>query len=79
MKYYEGADGLIAVGSGAGGHAGTTSPFALIQEIRNYSSFWSYSFIWSISTVSINILIYVIMLLNFILYREKCIYFLLKS
>jgi nitronate monooxygenase len=30
----KGADGLIAVASGAGGHAGTISPFALIQEIR---------------------------------------------
>lgn len=32
----KGADGLIAVASGAGGHAGTTSPFALIQEIREW-------------------------------------------
>jgi nitronate monooxygenase len=30
----KGADGLIAVAAGAGGHAGTKSPFALIQEIR---------------------------------------------
>jgi len=30
----KGADGLIAVASGAGGHAGTWSPFALVQEIR---------------------------------------------
>jgi nitronate monooxygenase len=30
----KGADGLIAVAAGAGGHAGTTSPFALLQEIR---------------------------------------------
>ncbi|MEM6971260.1 MAG: nitronate monooxygenase family protein [Pseudomonadota bacterium] len=30
----KGADGLIAVAAGAGGHAGTTSPFALAQEIR---------------------------------------------
>ncbi len=30
----KGADGLIAVATGAGGHAGTQSPFALIQEIR---------------------------------------------
>ncbi|OJF92691.1 NAD(P)H-dependent flavin oxidoreductase [Pararhizobium antarcticum] len=30
----KGADGLIAVATGAGGHAGTLSPFALIQEIR---------------------------------------------
>lgn len=30
----KGADGLIAVASGAGGHAGPKSPFALIQEIR---------------------------------------------
>jgi nitronate monooxygenase len=29
-----GADGLVAVAAGAGGHAGTRSPFALIQEIR---------------------------------------------
>lgn len=32
----KGADGLIAVASGAGGHAGTQSPFALIQEIRTW-------------------------------------------
>jgi nitronate monooxygenase len=32
----KGADGLIAVASGAGGHAGTTSPFALVQEIRRW-------------------------------------------
>ena len=32
----KGADGLIAVATGAGGHAGTTSPFALIQEIREW-------------------------------------------
>ncbi|HEX4510735.1 MAG TPA: nitronate monooxygenase family protein [Burkholderiaceae bacterium] len=30
----KGADGLIAVAAGAGGHAGTKSPFALLQEIR---------------------------------------------
>ena len=30
----KGADGLIAVAAGAGGHAGTLSPFALLQEIR---------------------------------------------
>ena len=30
----KGADGLIAVATGAGGHAGTWSPFALVQEIR---------------------------------------------
>lgn len=30
----KGADGLIAVAAGAGGHAGTISPFALIEEIR---------------------------------------------
>ncbi|MDB5456060.1 MAG: 2-nitropropane dioxygenase [Caulobacter sp.] len=30
----KGADGLIPVAAGAGGHAGTLSPFALIQEIR---------------------------------------------
>lgn len=34
----KGADGLIAVAAGAGGHAGTLSPFALIQEIR---AWWS--------------------------------------
>src|ERR1700761_6263837 len=32
----KGADGLIAVAAGAGGHAGTTSPFALVQEIREW-------------------------------------------
>ena len=32
----KGADGLIAVAAGAGGHAGTTSAFALIQEIRQW-------------------------------------------
>lgn len=32
----KGADGLIAVAAGAGGHAGTTSPFALVQEIRGF-------------------------------------------
>jgi nitronate monooxygenase len=32
----KGADGLIAVAAGAGGHAGTTSPFALVQEIRRW-------------------------------------------
>lgn len=30
----KGADGLVAVAAGAGGHAGTTSPFALLREIR---------------------------------------------
>ncbi|MDB5714458.1 MAG: nitronate monooxygenase [Sphingomonadales bacterium] len=30
----KGADGLVAVAAGAGGHAGTISPFALVQEIR---------------------------------------------
>lgn len=30
----KGADGLIAVAAGAGGHAGSLSPFALVQEIR---------------------------------------------
>jgi nitronate monooxygenase len=34
----KGADGLIAVCAGAGGHAGTLSPFALVDEIRG---FWS--------------------------------------
>lgn len=32
----KGADGLIAVATGAGGHAGTLSPFALVQEIREW-------------------------------------------
>lgn len=31
-----GVDGIIAVGAGAGGHAGTQSPFALIREIREF-------------------------------------------
>lgn len=30
----KGADGIIAVAAGAGGHAGVTSPFALVQEVR---------------------------------------------
>jgi nitronate monooxygenase len=34
----KGADGLIAVAAGAGGHAGTLSPFALVQEIRQWFS-----------------------------------------
>jgi nitronate monooxygenase len=34
----KGADGLIAVAAGAGGHAGTWSPFALMQEIRSWFS-----------------------------------------
>jgi nitronate monooxygenase len=32
----KGADGLIAVAAGAGGHAGAQSPFALVQEIREW-------------------------------------------
>ena len=32
----KGADGIIAVAAGAGGHAGRWSPFALIQEIRKW-------------------------------------------
>lgn len=32
----KGADGLIAVAAGAGGHAGMLSPFALVQEIREW-------------------------------------------
>lgn len=32
----KGADGLIAVAAGAGGHAGTQSPFALLREIREW-------------------------------------------
>lgn len=37
MKALEkGADGLIAVAAGAGGHAGKISPFALVQEIREF-------------------------------------------
>ncbi|MEZ5001412.1 MAG: nitronate monooxygenase family protein [Chitinophagales bacterium] len=31
-----GVDGLIAVAGGAGGHAGTTNPFALMQEIKSF-------------------------------------------
>lgn len=31
-----GVDGLIAVAAGAGGHAGTTSPFALVSELRSF-------------------------------------------
>lgn len=34
----KGADGLIAVAAGAGGHAGTISPFALVAEIRAWFS-----------------------------------------
>jgi nitronate monooxygenase len=33
---HKGADGLIAVAAGAGGHAGVKSPFALVQEIRDW-------------------------------------------
>lgn len=32
----KGADGLVAVAAGAGGHAGTLSPFALVPEIRSW-------------------------------------------
>ncbi|WP_010281287.1 NAD(P)H-dependent flavin oxidoreductase [Bacillus timonensis] len=32
----KGADGLIAVATGAGGHAGSKSPFALVQELREW-------------------------------------------
>lgn len=32
----KGADGLILVAAGAGGHAGTLSPFALVQEVREW-------------------------------------------
>ncbi|MDO9472361.1 MAG: nitronate monooxygenase family protein, partial [Caulobacter sp.] len=32
----KGADGLIPVAAGAGGHAGALSPFALVQEIRQW-------------------------------------------
>ena len=32
----KGADGLIAVAAGAGGHAGVKSPFALVQELREW-------------------------------------------
>ena len=31
-----GVDGLIAVSTGAGGHAGTITPFALVQELRSW-------------------------------------------
>jgi nitronate monooxygenase len=32
----KGADGLVAVAAGAGGHAGAQSPFALVREIRSW-------------------------------------------
>ncbi|WP_438672416.1 hypothetical protein, partial [Serratia marcescens] len=32
----KGADGLILVAAGAGGHAGRLSPFALVQEVREW-------------------------------------------
>ena len=32
----EGADGLILVCAGAGGHAGALSPFALVREVREF-------------------------------------------
>lgn len=32
----KGSDGLVAVAAGAGGHAGVKSPFALVQEIRQW-------------------------------------------
>jgi nitronate monooxygenase len=32
----KGADGLILVAAGAGGHAGVISPFALVQEVREW-------------------------------------------
>jgi hypothetical protein len=32
----KGADGLVAVAAGAGGHAGVCSPFALVHEIREF-------------------------------------------
>jgi len=32
----QGVDGIIAVCAGAGGHAGMTSPFALVREIRQF-------------------------------------------
>ena len=31
-----GVDGIVAVGSGAGGHAGTQNPFSLVREIREF-------------------------------------------
>ncbi len=34
----KGADGLITVAAGAGGHAGVISPFAIVQEIREWFS-----------------------------------------
>jgi len=41
MKHAEkaaqaGVDGLILVAAGAGGHAGTTNPFALVSEVRSF-------------------------------------------
>lgn len=32
----QGVDGLILVCAGAGGHAGTTSPFALVREVKSW-------------------------------------------
>lgn len=32
----QGVDGIITVCAGAGGHAGTTSPFALVKEVRDF-------------------------------------------
>ena len=32
----KGADGLVLVAGGAGGHAGTLSPFALVEEVREW-------------------------------------------
>ncbi len=37
----KGADGLILVAAGAGGHAGTTSPFAFVQETRQWFDGWT--------------------------------------
>jgi nitronate monooxygenase len=45
----KGADGLIAVAAGAGGHAGVKSPFALIQEIRQWFD-GPLALSWSIAT-----------------------------
>src|SRR5699024_11847111 len=34
--YEKGADGLVLVSSGAGGHGGILNPFAFVNEVRNF-------------------------------------------
>ena len=52
----KGADGLVAVAAGAGGHAGQQSPLALIQEIRaiydNYEALSTQILAASVRTVN---------------------------